>query len=93
MQTISFARGAPSLDIVAQDDLRAAAERALRSDPAGAFSYGTAAGYPGLVEWIAERHGVAPEKVSSTNGSLKGDAFLFDPLVCRGDEVVVESAT
>jgi hypothetical protein len=34
---ISFARGAPSLDIIAVDDLRAAADRAFQADPAGTF--------------------------------------------------------
>jgi 2-aminoadipate transaminase len=91
--TISFARGAPSLDIVAVDDLRAAASRALEQDPAGAFAYGTAAGYPALVEWIAERHGLAPENVIATNGSLQADAFLFRLLVEPGDQVVVEAPT
>src|SRR5215218_6998547 len=91
--TISFARGAPSLDIVAVDDLRAAAARALERDPAGAFAYGTAAGYPALVEWIAERHGLAPEQVIATNGSLQADAFLFRLLVEPGDQVVVEAPT
>jgi hypothetical protein len=32
--TISLARGAPSLDIVAVDDLRSAADRAFVQDPA-----------------------------------------------------------
>src|ERR671933_3075470 len=91
--TISFARGAPSLDIVAVDDLRAAAARALEQDPAGAFAYGTAAGYPGLVAWIAERHGLAPENVVATNGSLQADQFLFRHLVEPGDEVIVEAPT
>ena len=50
---ISLARGAPSLDIVAVDDLKAAADRAFTNDPKGAFSYGTSAGYGPLVEWIA----------------------------------------
>src|SRR3954449_7654077 len=45
---ISFARGAPSIDIVAVDDLSAAAQRAFENDPAGAFSYGSALGYPEL---------------------------------------------
>src|SRR5829696_7550888 len=91
--TISFARGAPSLDIVAVDDLRAAAARALERDPAGAFAYGTAAGYPALVEWIAERHALAPENVIATNGSLQADAFLFRLLLEPGDQVVVEAPT
>jgi len=90
---ISFARGAPSLDIVAVDDLRAAAARALESDPAGAFAYGTSIGYPPLREWIAEQHGVAAERVIVTNGSMQADAFLFETLVGPGDVVVVEAPT
>ena len=90
-ETISLARGAPSLDIVAVDDLRAAADRAFSQDPAGAFSYGTSAGYKPLVEWIARRHEVAPEQVIATNGSMQADAFLFRLLVQSGDLVVVEA--
>jgi 2-aminoadipate transaminase len=91
--TISLARGAPSLDIVAVDELKAAAERAFTNDPAGAFSYGTSAGYPPLVEWIAGKHGVASEQVIATNGSMQADAFLFQLLVEPGDTVVVEAPT
>ena len=89
--TITLARGAPSLDIVAVDDLRAAADAAFTKDPAGAFSYGTSAGYKPLVEWIAKRQGVAPEQVVATNGSMQADAFLFQSLVQPGDVVVVEA--
>ena len=89
--SISLARGAPSLDIVAVDDLRAAADAAFTKDPAGAFSYGTSAGYKPLVEWIANRQGVAPEQVIATNGSMQADAFLFSALVQPGDLVVVEA--
>jgi len=91
--TISFARGAPSLDIIAADELRAAADRALTEDPKGAFSYGTAVGYPPLRQWIAERHSVAAEEVIVTNGSMQADAFLFQHLVEPGDVVVVEAPT
>ncbi|MGI8945993.1 MAG: PLP-dependent aminotransferase family protein [Thermoleophilaceae bacterium] len=90
---ISFARGAPSLDIVAVDDLRAAAERAFSEDPAGAFSYGTSAGYKPLVAWIAAKHGIDPDRVIATNGSMQADAFLFSLLVEPGDVVVVEAPT
>jgi 2-aminoadipate transaminase len=90
-ETITLARGAPSLDIVAVDDLRAAADAAFTKDPAGAFSYGTSAGYKPLVEWIAKRQGVAPEQVVATNGSMQADAFLFQSLVQEGDVVVVEA--
>jgi 2-aminoadipate transaminase len=91
--TISFARGAPSLDIVDVDGLRAAAEQAFINDPAGMTGYGTAIGYVPLREWIAEHHGVAPERVLVTNGSMQADAFLFDALVAAGDAVIVERPT
>jgi DNA-binding transcriptional MocR family regulator len=88
--TISFARGAPSLDIVDVQGLRDAASRAFDSDPAGTTAYGTSIGYPRLRAWIADRHGVAPERVLVTNGSMQADAFLFEHLVRPGDDVVVE---
>jgi DNA-binding transcriptional MocR family regulator len=88
--TISFARGAPSLDIVDVDGLRDAAVRAFESDPAGTTAYGTAVGYPRLRSWIADRHGVEPERVLVTNGSMQADAFLFEQLVRPGDDVIVE---
>src|SRR5215207_7487984 len=90
---ISFARGAPSLDIVDVDGLRAATERAFQNDPAGTTAYGTSIGYPPLRAWIAEKHGVAPEQVLVTNGSMQADAFLFEALVEEGDVVVVEKPT
>ncbi len=58
--SISLARGAPSLDIIAVDDLRAAADRAFEKDPGGAFAYGTSAGYIPLVEWIAAARRSSP---------------------------------
>jgi 2-aminoadipate transaminase len=91
--TISFARGAPSLDIVDVDGLRDAATRAFDSDPAGTTAYGTSIGYPRLRSWIADRHGVEPERVLVTNGSMQADAFLFEQLVRPGDEVIVERPT
>jgi 2-aminoadipate transaminase len=91
--TISFARGAPSLDIVDVEGLRAAADRAFQNDPGGMTAYGTSIGYPPLRAWIAERHGVAPERVLVTNGSMQADAFLFDALVEPGDTVIVELPT
>ena len=64
-----------------------------RPIPAGTTAYGTAVGYAPLREWIAEHHGVAPEQVLVTNGSMQADAFLFDALVQPGDAVVVERPT
>jgi DNA-binding transcriptional MocR family regulator len=91
--TISFARGAPSLDIVDVQGLKEAAARAFDSDPSGTTAYGTSIGYPRLRSWIADRHGVEPERVLVTNGSMQADAFLFEALVRPGDDVIVERPT
>jgi len=92
-QLISFARGAPSLDIIDVAGLKAAAARAFDADPAGVTAYGTSVGYPPLRAWIAAKHGVAVEQVLVTNGSMQADAFLFNYLVGSGDAVVVERPT
>ncbi|HEX8345293.1 MAG TPA: PLP-dependent aminotransferase family protein [Actinoplanes sp.] len=92
-QLISFARGAPSLDIVDVEGLKAAAVRAFDADPAGVTAYGTSVGYGPLRKWIADKHGVAVDQVLLTNGSLQADAFLFNHLVSAGDAVVVEKPT
>jgi DNA-binding transcriptional MocR family regulator len=91
--TISFARGAPSLDIVDVEGLKAAAARAFDTDPGGTTAYGTAVGYVPLRQWIADKHGVEPSQVLVTNGSMQADAFLFATLVKPGDPVVVEKPT
>jgi DNA-binding transcriptional MocR family regulator len=90
---ISLSRGAPSLDIIAVDELAAAAQRALEHDPGGMLAYGTSAGYPRLLEWLSEKHGVPAEQLLATNGSMQADAFLFQELVGPGDVVVVEAPT
>jgi 2-aminoadipate transaminase len=93
MQPISFARGAPSLDIVDVDGLAAAAARAFAKDPAGTTAYGTSVGYLPLRQWIADRHDVPPEQVLVTNGSMQAGALLFSHLISAGDEVVTERPT
>ncbi|WP_426508848.1 PLP-dependent aminotransferase family protein [Dactylosporangium sp. McL0621] len=93
MQLISFARGAPSLDIIDVDGLKAAAVRAFEADPAGITAYGTSVGYLPLRTWIAGKHGVEADQVIVTNGSMQADALLFEHLVKPGDAVVVEKPT
>lgn len=92
-QLISFARGAPSLDIIDVEGLKAAATRAFDADPAGVTAYGTSVGYVPLRKWIADKHGVSADQVIVTNGSLQADAFLFNHLVAPGDDVIVEKPT
>ena len=91
--TISFARGAPSLDIVDVEGLRESATAAFERDPGGTTAYGTAVGYGPLRQWIADHHGVGVDNVLVTNGSMQADAFLFDELVGDRDSVVVERPT
>ncbi len=90
---ISFARGAPSLDIIDIEGLKDSATEAFSEDPGGVTGYGAASGYGPLRSWIAAQHGVAEDQVIVTNGSMQADAFLFDALVTAGDTVVVERPT
>src|SRR5436190_214040 len=91
VEPITFARGAPSADIMPAEGIRRAADRVLASDPTGALAYGVGTGYGPLRQWIAERHEVEPERVLVTNGSLQGGVMLFDELVEPGEPVVVEA--
>ena len=92
--TISFARGAPSADILPHEQVKEAAQRALTTDWETALSYGVGIGHPGLCEWIAERHGgIDPAQVMVTNGSLEAGAMLFSHLVKPGTRVAVEQPT
>jgi 2-aminoadipate transaminase len=88
---ISFARGVPSPDMTPPDELRAAADRALREDPVGALAYGAGSGYAPLRAWIADRNSVEPERVLVANGSLEAGMLLFDTVIEPGDSVVVEA--
>src|SRR5918996_308424 len=89
--TISFARGAPSADILPAEAVRTAARTALEQDWERALSYGTGRGHPGLCEWIAtELHGIEADRVMVTNGSMEAAALLFRYFVEPGDRVIVE---
>ena len=90
---ISFARGAPSADILPAEAVREAAAKALAEDWKRALSYGTGRGHPGLAEWIAGLHDVTPEQVMVTNGSMEAAALLFQHFLEPGDRVVVEQPT
>lgn len=92
--TISFARGAPSADILPREAVADAAAAALAEDWQKALSYGTGIGHPGLCQWVAERHGgIDAGQVMISNGSLEAGAMLFEHLLERGDRVVVEQPT
>jgi 2-aminoadipate transaminase len=93
-ETISFARGAPSADILPREAVREAAGSALAEDWERALSYGTGIGHPGLCQWVAERHGgLEAGQVMIANGSLEAGWMVFDHLLRPGDRVVVEQPT
>ena len=86
--TISFARGAPSADLLPVEAVGVAAEGALTTDGGRALSYGTGIGHLGLCEWIAQRHGgLDANQVMITNGSLEAGWMLFEHLLDAGDTV------
>lgn len=89
--TISFARGAPSADILPVEAVRKAVAAALENDWEKALSYGTGIGHPALCEWVArEFHGLEAENVMFTNGSMEAAALLFRYMIEPGDRVIVE---
>ena len=90
METISFARGIPAPECLPVAELADCAKAALERDGLVALSYGSTLGYGPLREWIAERHGVEPERVLVTNGSLQAFHFVLDSL---GGRVIVERPT
>src|ERR1700709_2096151 len=95
MAQIPFTRGVPSPDLLPVDDLRAAADKALSSEPALALSYLGGGGHPGLRAWIGPRHGVPADRVIASNGSLQAFLFLSELLVERSStkRVLVEAPT
>jgi 2-aminoadipate transaminase len=87
---ISFARGAPSADILPAAAVREAAATALDDDWQRALSYGTGVGHTALGEWIADLHDIDPAQVMVTNGSMEAAALLFQHSLEPGDRVIVE---
>jgi 2-aminoadipate transaminase len=91
VDTISFARGLPAPECIPVDELADCARAAVERDGTTVLSYGSAAGYQPLREWIAQRHGVEPRRVLVTNGSLQGLVFLAERFA--GQRVLVEAPT
>ena len=89
-ETISFARGAPSPDLLPVEAIREATARALEVDWKTALSYGVGIGHPGLCERIASIHDIPAAGVMVTNGSLEAGAMVFRHFVSPGDRVAVE---
>jgi 2-aminoadipate transaminase len=78
--TISLARGIPSPECLPIEELADCAREALRRDGETVLSYGSTLGYEPLREWIGDRHGVEPERVVVTNGSLQAFHLVLSAL-------------
>ena len=90
---ISFARGVPSPDMFPLEQLAESARRAVQAHGRVALNYGPPAGFEPLRVWLGSRHGVAPERIIITPGSMIGLNFLVSQLVGAGGRAVVESPT
>src|SRR5215475_13185546 len=88
---IALARGVPAADLLPVEHLADCAREALQRDGRTVLSYGSTLGYEPLREWIGQRHGVAPEQVVVTNGSLQAFHFVLSAL--GGGRVIVERPT
>jgi DNA-binding transcriptional MocR family regulator len=91
VSVISFARGIPGPDLLPTAEFGECARRAAAQDGARALNYGPPSGYPPLRDWVAKRHGVAPERVVLTTGSLQGFNFLARHALSLDATVLVEA--
>lgn len=91
---ISFARGAPAPELIPADELADCAHAVALREGASVFSYGPGGGYAPLREWVAERHGVEPQRVVLTVGGLLGFVlYAAELLRRRPGRVLVEGPT
>jgi DNA-binding transcriptional MocR family regulator len=88
-ETISFARGVPAPECLPVEELADCTRAAIERDGRTILSYGPGGGYGPLRKWIAERHGVEPNRILLTNGSLQGFVLLAERLA-PGRRVLVE---
>lgn len=90
-QTILFTRGVPATESFPTETLAEASAAAIREFGGVMLQYGGAAGFEPLRRWLAEWHGVAPERVLISNGSLQLIGLLCQCLLQPGDTVYTEA--
>ena len=90
---ISFARGVPAPECLPVEELAECARAVVLADGRTILSYGSPSGYEPLRAWIAERHGVEPDRVFVTNGGLQGFVFFAQRFARDGARVLVEQPT
>lgn len=90
---ISFARGVPAPECLPVEELAECARAVVLADGRTILSYGSPSGYEPLRGWIADRHGVEPDRVFVTNGGLQGFVFFAQRFARDGARVLVEQPT
>ena len=91
---ISFARGAPALELIPARELADCAHAVALREGARVFAYGPGGGYGPLREWVAASHGVQPGRVVLTVGGLLGFVlYAQEALARRPGRVLVEAPT
>jgi 2-aminoadipate transaminase len=93
MQTINFTRGVPANESFPIDELRSAADQALKANGVALLQYGPSLGFLPLREWLAEWRGVTVDRILTGNGSLQLIEFLCLAVLKPGDVVFTESPT
>jgi 2-aminoadipate transaminase len=89
--TISLARGIPAPETFPVDELAECSRRAIERHGRVALNYGDPQGFAPLCEWLAERHGVAPEQILVTPGSIMGLSFVARALLNGDGRAAVEA--
>jgi DNA-binding transcriptional MocR family regulator len=92
MDSISFARGVPAPECLAEEELADCAREVLARDGKTILSYGSGAGYAPLREVLGEWFDVSPNQIIVTNGALQGFVLLTQHFGA-GRTVLVESPT
>lgn len=90
-QTILFTRGVPAPESFPTETLAEASAAAISNYGNVILQYGPACGFQPLRVWLAEWHGVTPDQVMVSNGSLQLLGFLCRTMLKPGDTVFTES--
>ncbi len=92
-KTIYFTRGVPPTDAFPVRQLQECAATVFENYSSTVLQYYPAMGYLPLREWLGQRHGVTPEEIIISNGSLQLQNFLTETLTSPRDVVFVEKPT
>jgi 2-aminoadipate transaminase len=87
---ISFAAGAPALDLFPMDAVRAITDAVLSRGATAALGLSPVEGQPAFRRAVAARFGVRPEQVLALSGAQQGLDLIARCLLDPGDTVVID---